>query len=404
MAKTRKGKTWSYTAGEKGRNRVRVYEEQRTGILMLEWYEQSGKRKRKSLGHRDKEKAKEIADRVAAELRRVAQVDGGSVTLHTLFDKYLREVTPTKGASKQRHDKRAARCFRAFFDAQPEASRRMSRHPSTLDRVDWDRFIEWRRAGKIPGWERGVGDCQVRHDLTFLISVLNWATGQKVGGQPILQRNPWDGSIRRSQNWQKPKVRNQKRPAMTDSIREKLIEHSPSWQFAAALRLGRLTGRRNSSIRQLLWSDIDFDAETVKWRADKDKVGRENKTPLLPEAVEILKGLPSRGIGDAPVFPSAEDPTQPTPDHTFQTWLQRAKRRWLRSIEDEGERRRVKEALSGLGFHGEKRAAVRDERFRKLPPKLQEALTGTNYDTLRRIYDEVSVEDQRKALAAVGIA
>lgn len=134
----------------------------------------------------------------------------------------------------------------------------MDRRVETLDRTDWERFIEWRREGKIAGWERRVQTKQIKHDLDFLVSVLNWATGQKENGHPILQRNPWDGSVRRAQGWVRPKVQNQKRPAMTDEVRQKLIEHSPSWQLAAALRLGRLTGRRNNSVRQLLWSDIDL--------------------------------------------------------------------------------------------------------------------------------------------------
>lgn len=410
MAKARKGKTWSYHAGEKGRNRVRVYAERRTGILMLEWYQQgpggTKKRKRKSLRHRDESRAKKQADQFAAALGEAnPQEDADPVTLRGCLKTYLREVTPTKGSKSQRDkDERSFRVFTAFFSAQSETSRRMDRHPSTLDRTDWERFIEWRRAGKIPGWPREVSDCQVKHDLTFLVAVLNWATGQKRNGRPMLDRNPWGGAIRRSQHWQKPQVQNQRRPAMTDAVREQLIKHAPGWQFAAALRLGRLTGRRNNSIRQLVWSDIDFAAGTVTWRGEQDKAGRENQTALRPEAVEILKGLPSRGIGDTPVFPSATDPTKPTPRDTFHTWLQRAKKRWLETVEDERERSQLKKTLYGLGFHAEKRACVRDKSFRRLPPKVQEALTGTDYDTLRRIYDEVSVEDQSQALKEVGLA
>jgi len=55
-----------------------------------------------------------------------------------------------------------------------------------------------------------------------------------------------------------------------------------------------------------------------------------------------------------------------------------------------------------LGFHGEKRAGVRDPRFRQLPPKVQEELAGTNWETLRRIYDDVSVEEMRAALVRAG--
>lgn len=54
-----------------------------------------------------------------------------------------------------------------------------------------------------------------------------------------------------------------------------------------------------------------------------------------------------------------------------------------------------------INFPAEKRAGVRDPRFRSLPPKIQEQLAGTNYDTLRRIYDEVTVEEMQEAMAAV---
>ena len=60
-------KRWSYSAGERGRNRVRAYEDHKTGIILAEFYE-GGNRKRISLGHRDVEKAKQQADEMAAEL------------------------------------------------------------------------------------------------------------------------------------------------------------------------------------------------------------------------------------------------------------------------------------------------------------------------------------------------
>ena len=48
---------WSYSAGERGRNRVRVFENRRS-MLYVEFYEPRPGRcvraKRQSLGHRDK--------------------------------------------------------------------------------------------------------------------------------------------------------------------------------------------------------------------------------------------------------------------------------------------------------------------------------------------------------------
>lgn len=397
-------KRWSFNAGDRGRNWVRAYED-RPGKFYVEWFEPDdqhpGRRRRRRVllrGVTDrrtaKERAKELADRFGA----MGEAAAAPISIADLITLYLKEVTPNKGPSKQQHDRSAHRLWIAFFDSQPEAHRHGRRSPESLDRIDWDRFIAMRRAGEIEGWGP-VGDRQVQYDLKFMISVLNWATGRKEGERPLLARNPWGTEIRRSQKWEMPRERNPHRPAMTDEIRAELIAHAPSWQFAAALELERETRRRNSAIRRLLWSDIDLDAETVRWRSEVDKAGRENVTPLTRRAAQILRGLPSRGIGDVPVFPSATDPMQPTSRHTFQTWLRRAKARWLRSITDEQERQRVAHALRGLGFHGEKRAGVRDPAFRRLSPKVQEEIAGTNYETLRTIYDQVSVEELRREMA-----
>ncbi len=190
---------------------------------------------------------------------------------------------------------------------------------------------------------------------------------------------------------------------MEEDLRAGLITHSPSWQFELALTLERETKRRNNAIRRLQWSDIDLDAEVVHWRGDLDKTGRENTTPLTQRALVALKAAPSRGIGATPVFPSSRRPGEPTPRHTFQTWLRRAKARLLKSL-PETERPIWKERLRGVGFHAEKREGVRDPAFRSLPSKIQEELAGTRFETLSNIYDKVGVEEMRAAMEQVNQA
>jgi len=190
---------------------------------------------------------------------------------------------------------------------------------------------------------------------------------------------------------------------MTDELREMLIANGPeNWQFAAALRLGRETGRRNSSIRQLLWSDIDQEQWVVRWRASTDKTGREDVVPLTPGAVAVLRALPSRAIGEQPVFPSNTDPSVPTGRFMFQVWLKRAKAGCIRSA-PAPEREKLRASLRGIGYHAEKRAAVRSRQARQLPPKIQERLFGTRYQTLRDVYDEVSPNDIRDAMTEAGM-
>ena len=362
MMPKRRKKYFSYCTGERGRNRVRAFRHSANGKLYLEFREE-GKRHSVRLDTSDVEEAKQRADELSVRLGRIADEDALSdqVSVRTLIDKYGREVSPTKGRSKQDHDRRAGRMFCAFFDAQPEPTRRSSREPATLDRLDWDRFIEWRRAGTIPGLPKPVRSQSVRYDLQYMVAVLNWGVG--VGH---LASNPWGGERRRAERWgAMPFEMNPLRRAMTDELREMLIANGPeNWQFAAALRLGRETGRRNSSIRQLRWSDIDQEQWLVRWRASTDKSGREDVVPLTPAAVAVLRELPSRGIGEAPVFPSDADPAVATGRDTFQVWLRRAKASCIRCAPDL-EREKIRARLRGIGYHAEKRAAVRSKQARQ---------------------------------------
>ena len=403
---------WSYNTGERGRNWVRAYckgckracarSSTHTRDLYLEWREETtdpttGERRVRRRSTRldaitDVEEAKREADNLAARFGAMAPETGSETTLAQLMDCYLKEATPNKGESKQGHDRRARRVWNAFLNAQPEAQRQGSRQPGTLDRLDWERFLEARRNGRIPGWNQKVRNKIILDDLAFMVAVLNWAVGAS-----LLDQNPWDGSIRRVQGWPRVKELNPHRPGMQDWMREKLIQFSSNWQFGAALILERETRRRNKAIRHLNWSDLNLETGVIVWRAETDKRGRANETPLTEAAIQVFRQLPSRGIGQALVFPSVEDPSKPSSRHAFQQWLKRAKRAWLKSIEDPHEREGIRQQIRGIGYHSEKRSGVRDPKFRELPAAIQEEIAGTNYATLRKIYDKVTVDDIRQA-------
>ena len=396
-----------YHAGTKGQNRGRAYRHATDGKLYLEWWE-SGRRKSLKLSEdiqarpraEAEDEAVTRAVALAEDLAEIDKVERSSqpLTLTGLFDIYGRERTPLKSRGKQKHDRRATRAWLAFFNTQPEASRRADRHPSTLDSVDWSRFISWRRGGRVPGFPNRVRNQSIRYDLQFLVATLNWALGVVQDGEPLLKANPWSGEIRKARRWgAMPKEENPHRPSMSDDLRATLLEHSPHWQFEVALRLGRETGRRTSAIRRLRWSDVDQFRWEVRWRSETDKTGRESVVPLSPKAIEILRELPSRSLGDAPLFPSAKDPNLPTPRDTFQVWLTRAKERAIRAASVEA-RTCLKARLRGVGYHAEKRALVRDPSFRLKPPKIQEKFVGTSHETLRKVYDEVTPDDLRAGM------
>ena len=102
--KRKTARCWSYIAGEKGRNRVRVFEHPETRKRFLE-VRNSGNKRRIALGNTDREAAKAKADEIAAELRQTRPKVRAETTLGVLFDNYLREVTPTKSVTTQKKDK-----------------------------------------------------------------------------------------------------------------------------------------------------------------------------------------------------------------------------------------------------------------------------------------------------------
>ena len=85
MARTKK-KRWSYSTGERGENRVRAFEHS-YGILKLEFYD-GGKRTRISLGHRDREKARQQATERRQDNRLMRQ------PLHLLVQRSLFRMNP----------------------------------------------------------------------------------------------------------------------------------------------------------------------------------------------------------------------------------------------------------------------------------------------------------------------
>lgn len=323
---TRSRRRWSYVAGERGRNRVRVFDRGNRGIY-LDFFEQSAdgrrRRVRMPLGHSDRAKAKGAADELAAKFATATPTHCERLTLHRCLTTYLEEVTPTKGAGKQHHDRTSAALFCTAFGAD--------RDPLTIGLREWNRFIAERRSGRLKpgggskGRDHTVRDRQIEYDLRFLLAVFNWATlaGDGKGGA-LLARNPCKG-------FPVPKEMSPRRPRMTRDRYVAMLAHAPSVHedFAFALELVYETGHRLSSVRQLWWTDVALDRAMVRWRAETDKEGREHWTPLSDQAVTVLRAARQRGkaLGETWIFPSAgrvwggkSQAGQPRSRETFDQW------------------------------------------------------------------------------------
>ena len=343
MGVRRKKKFWSYVAGGRGRNWVRIFEKEKGGVLFIEWYEEvhgspAPRRKRASLGHRDREQAKETADEIAAAFRTREETAAtltrpADPTIHALLDSYLSNETPYKSRSKQGHDHRAATTFKAVFPP--------TRKASTLNLGDWNGFIRARREGRVGppttirkaqelrcGCEEfpPIGDRQIEYDLRFLWAVLNWAT--KNGddqGILFLARNPLAQFVQ-ARDW--PRERNPERPSLSTEQYERMVEVAPEveWRFHAALILVHETGHRIGSVRRLRWEDLEVRETWIRWREATDKVGWEHDTPLSDEAVAALRLAERYRLDDAGgwVFPSPEDPARPCSRNIMRDWWDKA--------------------------------------------------------------------------------
>ncbi len=383
MARTKRDRR-SYSAGEWGRNRVRVFPDPKTGIFQIEWRE-NGRRLTRSLKHRDWTRAKRQADEAAAGLamyepKSKAEAEPEPLTLGRLFEIYGAEVTPNKAMRTRARDRVAMRMFLGFFGKD--------RKPETLSQRDWDRFIRERRAGRVGPSGRPVSNRMIECDLTFLIAVLNWAARSRdERGRLLIDSNPLKGL-------KKPKQKNPARVVLSENEYRALLKVSrrAGWRFHVALVLAHETGHRIGAIRKLRWNDIDIEGRTIRWRAEHEKTGYEHRTPATDEVLavleEALKRNPARG--DAPVLPSTQDPSI-------------CVRRWM--LDD---RWRKAEKLAGLdpkrgrGWHSLRRKFASD--LMDLPLKVLCELGGwKEATTVLRCYqqpDEVqlraAIESRRK--------
>ena len=358
---------------------MRVFADPKTGLYQIEWRD-NGRRLTRSLKHRDWSRAKRQADEVAAgfavhEPAGKAEAEPEPLTLERLFDIYREEVTPTKGDQSQRHDRAAMTMFLKLYGR--------NRDPATLSQRDWDRFILARRAGKIGPSGKPVSDRMIECDLRFLIAVFNWAAKSRdEQGRPLLVSNPFRGL-------RIPTEKNPTRVVLSEEEYQALLKVSEEvdWRFRVALVLTHETGHRIGAVRQLRWTDFDFDGRTIRWRAEHEKTGYEHRTPVTAEAVAALESA-RRGNtsnGNAPVMPSPRSTSTCVTRSMVRTWWEKA------------------EALAGLepkrgrGWHSLRRKFASDLMHQ--PLKVLCELGGwKSAKTVLRCYQQADEAQLRTAL------
>lgn len=430
MATGRKAlRCWSYKAGRKGFNRVRAYEDGPGGDLFLEWSEplvggdgtvvldpRTGRprRERPRLGltargvttraeavAKAEEMAALIAHTAAAPLsgagtgpdrpRRPASLPEhrgrtAPVTLGALLELYMREVVPTTAPVTRRGSRAAAAMFLAFFGpgAVVERTGRAGRPVTELGLVRFHAWMQARREGRIPGFPHRCGRGTILSNFRFLRRVFEWGTREREDGAPLLVRNPWRA-------FTPPAEDNPARPEMTRELHDRIASAAPNWRMALVMELCRETRRRSGSVRCLEVGRIDLEARTITWAAEFDKARKTTTTRVTARAMEAIRqALEHReadGVAASPwLFPGIADPSLPVPGATLQKWMRLT-------------RQALGIRIPRLGYHGEKRAGIRDPRWQQLPDEWREALSGTTAQTEKRVYGYVGLDAMEKAVA-----
>ena len=311
-------KCWTKSLGERG-HRVRLYEGRRAGPIMRSVFV-NGKEVRKSLGHRDKEKAiRQAYELLTALQANENALDEHSLTLGLLKDLYVE--SPAHLSKKTRTQRDEGRTLRRVVEWLGK-----TRRIETLSDSDVKRYRMARRQGTAtsPGAEAGrpVGDRTIGADLEMLLRALRWAMRErKTSGERLLKENPLIGV-------RLPNEKNPKRPVMQHDEYLKLLEVAERVHplLKLALIVAEGTGRRLSAWRNLYWDDVDFDAGTIRWLAAHDKKGYEQVVPMSNAVRDALTAArrAQKSIGNTPVFPAPKDASRPCSADLLGGWLRKA--------------------------------------------------------------------------------
>jgi integrase len=284
----------------------------------------------------DKSEAERIGKQLVASLLRDEEVITQAVlTLGDLWARYKTEcVAFLDNTSRSKKEAEGhANVLIGFFGKECDVR--------GLTEQDQIAFTRKRLAGDIANGEKKktktVRTRSVEVDLQLLHTMLRWAvTVRTRTGTRLLEHNPLAGVKR-------PREKNPKRPVATwerfqttrKSIRglvAKAKTHAVRRQWLKvelALILAEATGRRLGAIRQLRWEDVDLTRNSIRWRAEADKKGKEWVIPITQQMRDEVRSFRVKlgGSFGSLLFPTDKDPTQSMSRDTFGHLLASAERK-----------------------------------------------------------------------------
>jgi integrase len=315
-----KPKLWAKSIGDRG-CRVRIYEP-RVGANLMRSIWIDGKEDRKSLGHRERERAvREAHALLAALMANETAFEQETLTVGMLVAMYKQGPAHSDKKPRTRsEDARKLERLVAFLGA--------TRRVDSLGESDVRRYVRARREGNrtLVGVRPGVSvnNRTIEADLVALLTALNWAAKERDrNGHRLIQENPLFGVGL-------PREQNPRRPVMTHDCYQALVQVAEQIDpmLRVVLVVAEGTGRRVSAIRMLRWDDVDLPEGKIRWRAENDKKGYEMVVPISDDVRAALQEWRRQrpAIGGACVFSAPATPEEPCSRHLLDDWLRRAYR------------------------------------------------------------------------------
>lgn len=317
---------WTRSLGSRG-TRIRIFEK-RNGVYFRDvWVPGHGKN-RKSLGTSDRGHADALATQLlAALLRHEETAASGTLTLRHLWERYSHESPAflDNTARTRKEEGAHVEILVAHFGAECDVR--------NLTEADVAEYTAKRLQGGIalPSGDESkpVRARSPEVELRILRTMLRWATTVRVrGGQRLLAANPLAGvrgvrevnPKRPVATWERFEATRAAMRGLAEANAENPARHQKWVRMELALVLAEATGRRLGSIRQLAWSDFDFAAATIRWRAESDKKRKEWLVPMPPALLEEVRRFRARlgGAFGGLVFPSSADAARPLGREVFQ--------------------------------------------------------------------------------------
>lgn len=384
--------TWSWSTGERGVNRVRIYERKPGGPLQIEWHPDGGKM-RKSLRALvgkpvyDKEVAKTFATEMSARLRRKSgpNIDplqalglGTSRTLKEAWDQYI-ATRKSRWADSYRTDQNRYRAF--WFKALGADIRLTDIAPAAME-----------RAVNEAAEERDWSDNTVYHYLNVLKSVLNFAARDlrwmPESALPALDLPDIDPE---GHAYEPRELAALLKETLQLDLRLGVMAH------IGCTTLRRLGAIRKLELKNLGAREIDGDVvPVIRFPGETDKRGKTSEAVLPPSTAKLVRRLAEKPAVQATgyLFVRADLDDSDPPEHKRKPLHDRTVNEWWHKAEAAA----GVEWVDGRAFHGIKRigATVSSHLTGGLAAAAQQS--GTDAGTLRDVYVK-SYPEQKRELA-----